>query len=162
MKKTITSLSMIALLSFPIQSFAQENETVSEKKVPEIVHDVERKALKTFSPAPLDPNNKGLAGGAYYVAYSDFTQTGGASSISDAYTNSNQSSKKTIDYIYAKAKGYINGIYKDTGTDAQYNSSHAGAKVYIGNNFWDDGETYGTHEFKLSGYQTWQTETYGT
>ncbi|MCH4567569.1 hypothetical protein [Bacillus sp. ES1-5] len=162
MKKTISALSLVALLSFPIHSFAQENETVSNEQVPKTVYDVERKALKTFSPASLDPNNKGLAGGAHYVAFSDFTQTGGASSVSDAYTNSNQTNKKSIDYIYAKTKGYVNGIYKDTATDAQYSSSHAGAKVFISNNFWDNGEAYGNHEFRLSGYQTWKTETYGT
>ncbi|MCU5459916.1 MULTISPECIES: hypothetical protein [Bacillus cereus group] len=162
MKKTISALSMIALFSLPIHSFAQEKEMVSDKKVPEIVYDVERKALKTFSPALLNPNNKAKSSGAHYVAYSDFTQTGGASSVSDAYTNNKKTKKKTINYIYAKTKGYVNGIYKDSATDTQYNSSHAGAKVFISNNFWDDGEAYGTHEFRLDGYQTWNTETYGT
>ncbi|EJV57214.1 hypothetical protein BWGOE4_56770 [Bacillus mycoides] len=158
MKKIIASLSAAAFLILPFNGLVQ----AEEKKVESTVHDKAKVSSKSFSPASLNPNANTLAAAPYYAAKSTFSYSNGGISTSDSYTSSSRSSKKSIDYIYAKAKIYVNGIFKTSSSEGNYNSSHAGAQGFAGETWFEDGETYGNHKFQHSGYQTWEPDTYGT
>ncbi|PEA06868.1 hypothetical protein CN425_02580 [Bacillus cereus] len=101
--------------------------------------------LPSFPPAPLNPSFNTLAA-PYYSAKSTFTYASEGVSTSDAYISSSKASKKQINYIYAKAKVYVNvnGVYKKSASEGNYNSSHAGAQTFAGETWFEDGETYGT------------------
>ncbi|PEX80711.1 hypothetical protein [Bacillus cereus] len=158
MKKIIASLSAAAFLILPVNGLVQ----AEEKKIESTVYDKDKVSSKSFTPAPLNPSFNTLAAAPYYSAKSTFTYASGGVSTSDAYTSSSKTSKKQINYIYAKAKVYVNGVYKKSASEGNYNSSHAGAQTFAGETWFEDGETYGNHKFQHSGYQTWEPETYGT
>ncbi|MCH4567570.1 hypothetical protein [Bacillus sp. ES1-5] len=161
MKKKVLSVVLSSTFAFGLFTFAPSSQAAANEGVNPVVIDKEKLPSKTFSPLPLDPNNKGLAGGPYYSANSGQYALGGTWSMSDAYTSSSKSSKKSIDRIYAKTKHYVDGGSVGSRADDQYNSSHAGAEVNKGTWFVGDDEVYGEHIFTQSGYQTWKTETYG-
>lgn len=156
MKKLMASLSVATFFILPINGIvhAEENNLNST------VYDKEKIPSKEFAPQSLNPNVRAAA--PYYSAKSTFTFSNGGISSSDSYTSSGKTSKKQIDYIYAKARVYVDGIYKSTKGEGNYNSSHAGVQVLVGETWLADGETYGNHKFQHSGFQTWEPETYGT
>ncbi|MGG1168354.1 MULTISPECIES: hypothetical protein [Bacillus cereus group] len=159
-KKAILGFSLASALLIPTGAFADSQEN-SQQVVKKEVYDNNKLPEKNFTPQSLNPNEKNsLAAAPYWRAKSGQYSLGGTWSTSDSYTSSSMSAKKSITRIYAKTKHYVDGGFRGSKADEQYNTSHAGAEINKGAWIVGDDEAYGDHQFELSGYQSWYTETY--
>lgn len=156
-----TLIGTSLLLSFPSENV--QAKSIKAEQIPSSVVDTQRLPEKEFTPKLIANNNISTlsASAPYWTAKSTFSGSTGATT-SDSYGSSDKSTRYSIDHIYAKARVYVNGVFKSEDYDDQYNTSRAGASVYAQTNFWDDGETFGLHKFEESGYQSWYPDTYGT
>ncbi|PEX80710.1 hypothetical protein [Bacillus cereus] len=155
MKKAILGISLASALLLPTGAFAESQQVVKSQ-----VYDKEKVPNKEFTPQPLNPSFNTLAAVPYWSANSGQYALGGTWSTSDSYTSSSKASKKAINKIWAKTKHYVDGGFRGSKTDTQYNASHAGAEVNKGSWIVGDDEVYGEHGFEHSGYQSWYPETY--
>lgn len=124
------------------------------------VLDTEKIPSKAFTPQSLSPDVRAAA--PYWEAQSGQYTLGGTWTMSDSYTSSSMSSKKSINRIYAKTKHYVDGGLRGSSSDNQYNANHAGANVNKGQWLVGDDEVYGEHAFEHNGFQSWYPETYAT
>lgn len=150
------------LLSFPTENVQAKG--IKTEQIPTSVVDTRKLPEKEFAPKLIsnDTNISTLAASApYWTAKSTFGGSAGTTT-SDSYGSPDKSTRYNIDHIYAKARVYVNQVFKAENSDDQYNTSKAGITVYAQTSFWDDGETFGLHKFEHSGYQSWYPDSYGT
>ncbi|AMM91856.1 hypothetical protein ABES08_03355 [Peribacillus simplex] len=161
--KKVMLCTAFSLLIVPMSAFASSDES-KVYEVDNTIYDLKRAPEKSFSPPRIDgeSDNQVQASAPYWSASSSYTFSLGAVSKSDSYTSSTKKTRKQIDYIYAKTKAYVNGVFKGSSSDTQKKSSRAGASFFAKKNFTAKGEAVGSHEFRHSGYKTWIVETEGT
>ena len=140
MKKFIVSLSAVAFLILPVNSLVQAQKNKAESTV----YDKAKIPSKTFKPAPLNANVNTLAAAHIILQNQLLLKQMEEFPLQMRILVVVKPQKKQINYIYAKAKIYVNGIYKTSASEGNYNSSHAEAQAFAGETWFEDGETYGT------------------
>lgn len=156
-KRVISVVLLITfMLSLSVPAFASQNGT---KKNVELHPPVGVPFLQTEeSHTPIPEGEVYITSFGWWVstleAWWSVWSGAYATATSDSYTDSSEQTRWAIDYIYAKARIYVDGGLKAQLADTQTNSSHAGATA----NYWGTGSgngiAYSNHEFRESGYQT--------